>query len=303
MREPCRSPASLLTCSRARDKNYTGFERGASLPSLPPRVCQLLAIMAITGLLPAFAQGVGEITGTVSDPSGAAIVGATVSVISTGTSAERTVKTNESGIYDVPALIPGNYLMRIEAPGFRKEERRDIVLQVGDVSRIDFAMQIGNVTDTVEVTGGAPVLETENATVGTVVENKRIVELPLNGRNPLQLVSLTPGATTNGPASSQGQQRMGGTRNTFALNVAGQRVHYNHYTLDGVENTDPNFNTYLLLPSIDALQEFKVESGIFSAEYGRAIAQINVTTRSGSNQIRGAVFEFLRNSALDAKSY
>lgn len=120
--------------------------------------------MAITGLLPAFAQGVGEITGTVSDPSGAAIVGATVSVISTGTSAERTVKTNESGIYDMPALMPGNYLMRIEAPGFRKEERRDIVLQVGDVSRIDFAMQIGNVTDTVEVTGGAPVLETENAT-------------------------------------------------------------------------------------------------------------------------------------------
>ncbi|MBV9304626.1 MAG: carboxypeptidase regulatory-like domain-containing protein, partial [Acidobacteriaceae bacterium] len=172
-------------------------------------VYRFLTIATISSL-PAFAQGVGEITGTVSDPSGAAIVGATVVVINTGTSAERTVKTNDSGIYDFPALLPGNYIMRAEAPGFRKEERKDIVLQVEDVSRIDFAMQIGSVTDTVEVTGGAPVLETENATVGTVVENKRIVELPLNGRNPLQLVSLTPGATTNGPASSQGQQRMGG---------------------------------------------------------------------------------------------
>jgi hypothetical protein len=146
-------------------------------------------------------------------------------------------------------------------------------------------------------------LQSDTTELGTVIENKRIVDLPLNGRNYLQLASLVPGATTNGPASSQGQQRMGGARNSFALNVAGQRVHYNHYTLDGVENTDPNFNTYLMLPSIDALQEFKVESGIFQAEYGRAIAQINVSTRSGANQIHGAAFEFVRNSALDAKNY
>ena len=265
-------------------------------------VYRFLTIATISSL-PAFAQGVGEITGTVSDPSGAAIVGATVVVINTGTSAERTVKTNDSGIYDFPALLPGNYIMRAEAPGFRKEERKDIVLQVEDVSRIDFAMQIGNVTDTVEVTGGAPVLETENATVGTVVENKRIVELPLNGRNPLQLVSLTPGATTNGPASSQGQQRMGGARNAFSLNVAGQRTSNNHYALDGVENTDPNFNTYLFLPSVDALQEFKVESGTYGSEYGFGLSQINMTTRSGTNQFHGTLFEFLRNSQLDAKNY
>ncbi|MEJ7607792.1 MAG: hypothetical protein WKF37_16350 [Bryobacteraceae bacterium] len=96
---------------------------------------------------------------------------------------------------------------------------------------------------------------------------------------------------------------MGGARNAFALNVAGQRVHYNHYTLDGVENTDPNFNTYLMLPSIDALQEFKVESGLFQAEYGRGIAQVNVSTKSGTNAFHGAAFEFLRNSKLDAKNY
>ena len=96
---------------------------------------------------------------------------------------------------------------------------------------------------------------------------------------------------------------MGGQRNSFALNVAGQRIHFNHYSLDGVENTDLNFNSYMLLPSVDALEEFNVVSGIFDAEYGRAIAQVNVSTKSGSNRLRGTVFEFLRNSSLDAKNY
>ena len=113
----------------------------------------------------------------------------------------------------------------------------------------------------------------------------RIVELPLNGRNYLQLASLIPGATTNGPSSSQGKQRMGGQRNSFALNVAGQRIHFNHYSLDGVENTDLNFNSYMLLPSVDALEEFNVVSGIFDAEYGRAIAQVNVSHQVGLERV------------------
>ena len=96
---------------------------------------------------------------------------------------------------------------------------------------------------------------------------------------------------------------MGGQRNSFALNVSGQRIHFNHYSLDGIENTDLNFNSYMLLPSIDALQEFKVESGLFEAEYGRAIAQVNVSTKSGTNDLHGALFEFIRNSELDARNY
>ena len=118
-----------------------------------------------------------------------------------------------------------------------------------------------------------------------MIENRAIVELPLNGRNYLQLASLIPGATTNGPSSSQGKQRMGGQRNSFALNVAGQRIHFNHYSLDGVENTDLNFNSYMLLPSVDALEEFNVVSGLFDAEYGRAIAQVNVSTKSGIERV------------------
>jgi hypothetical protein len=195
------------------------------------------------------------------------------------------------------------YNVQVEAKSFPKQVRENIELQVGQIAKIDFSLQVGNVTETIQVTGGAPVLQSESAELGTVIENKRIVDLPLNGRNYLQLVSLAPGATTNGPASSQGQQRMGGARNSFALNVAGQRVHFNHFLLDGIENTDPNFNTYLLLPSIDALQEFKVESGIFQAEYGRAIAQINVSTKSGTNSIHGSLFEFVRNASMDAKNF
>lgn len=243
----------------------------------------------------------GQITGTISDPSGAVIAGATVTAINPSTNIRRETATNEDGLYLLPALPPGVYNLEVAAKGFPTQISQGLELQVGQTAKIDFDLKIGNVAEAVQVNASAPVLQSETAELGTVIDNKRIVDLPLNGRNYLQLASLAPGATTNGPASSQGQQRMGGARNSFALNVAGQRVHYNHYTLDGMENTDPNFNTYLILPSIDALQEFKVESGIFQAEYGRAIAQINVTTKSGTNAFHGAAFEFLRNSALDAK--
>ncbi|MCS7024840.1 MAG: carboxypeptidase-like regulatory domain-containing protein [Bryobacteraceae bacterium] len=264
------------------------------------KIC--LASCVFTFLL--FGQaGTADITGTVTDSSGAVVSGATVTITNPATGFSRILRTNEQGIYTAPALIPGAYTVKVEMQGFQTQTRSNVVLQVGQVAAVDFTLAVGNVAEVIEVTGGVPVLETETTSVGTVIENKRIVELPLNGRNYLQLASLIPGATTNGPASSQGQQRMGGARNSFALNVAGQRVHFNHYALDGIENTDPNFNTYLFLPSIDALQEFKVESGLFSAEYGRAIAQVNVTTKSGSNQFHGVAFAFVRNSFFDARDF
>ena len=248
-------------------------------------------------------SGTAEINGSVTDSSGAAVNGATVTVSNPSTGFTRVLKTNDQGIYAAPALTPGVYSVKAEMQGFQAQSRAKIELQVGQAASIGFRLTVGNVTEVIEVTGGAPVLETESTSVGTVIENKRIVELPLNGRNYLQLASLIPGATTNGPASSQGQQRMGGARNQFALNVAGQRVHFNHYALDGMENTDPNFNTYLFLPSIDALQEFKVESGLFSAEYGRGIAQVNVSTKGGTNQLHGVGFAFVRNSQFDARNF
>jgi hypothetical protein len=268
------------------------------------RTAALFAAVTITTAGHLWGQvSTGEITGTVKDPSGAALANAKITLVNTATGVARDIVSNQEGVYDLPAIPPGIYSLRVSVPGFRTEQREGIEIQVGRVAGIDISMQIGSISDTVEVRGGAPVLETESASVGTVIENKRIIDLPLNGRNPLQLVSLTPGATTNGPASSQGQQRMGGARNAFALNVSGQRTSYNHYALDGVENTDPNFNTYLFLPSVDALQEFKVESGTYNAEFGRGLSQVNITTRSGTNEYHGTLFEFLRNSALDAKNY
>jgi hypothetical protein len=245
----------------------------------------------------------GEISGVVTDQAGSAVAGVKVALTNLAINATREVQTNEAGLYAFPALPPGVYTLKVEKPGFRGIERKNIEVQVGSANRIDLALEVGEMSSVLEIVGGAPILQSENASIGTVIENRSIVELPLNGRNYLQLASLIPGATTNGPSSSQGKQRMGGQRNSFALNVSGQRIHYNHYSLDGIENTDLNFNSYMLLPSIDALQEFKVESGLFDAEYGRAIAQINVSTKSGTNRLHGTLFEFLRNSALDAKNY
>jgi hypothetical protein len=263
-----------------------------------------VAILAAGIVDPVRAQAPsGEISGIVVDSSGSPVPGARITLVNQATNAIRDVNTNQAGVYVIPAIPPGTYTLKAELSGFRSVERRDIELQVGSANRIPITLAVGEVTEVVQVAGRAPLLQSETASIGTVIDNRTIVALPLNGRNYLQLASLIPGATTNGPSSSQGKQRMGGQRNSFALNVAGQRVHFNHYSLDGVENTDLNFNSYMLLPSVDALQEFKVESGLFDAEYGRAIAQINASTKSGTNQLHGSVFQFHRNSAFDAKNY
>src|SRR2546425_2502409 len=268
------------------------------------RCSGLLLLLLVAIAVPARGQTPsGEISGTVVDASGLAVPGVTITLGNVATNVVRTVQTNESGLYVITAIPPGTYDLKAELSGFGTVQRRNIVVQVGSANRIAFTLQVGELSETVEVKAGAPLIQTENAAISTVIENRAIVELPLNGRNYLQLASLIPGATTNGPSSSQGKQRMGGQRNSFALNVAGQRVHFNHYSLDGIENTDLNFNSYMLLPSVDALEEFNVVSGIFDAEYGRAIAQVNVSTKSGSNKVRGTAFEFLRNSRLDAKNY
>jgi Carboxypeptidase regulatory-like domain/TonB-dependent Receptor Plug Domain len=244
-----------------------------------------------------------EITGRVSDATVGAVVGATVTITNTGTNAQRVVTSNSSGSFDAPALPPGVYSVKVAMAGFKTEALNNVELQVNQVARLDFTLQIGNVTETVEVQAEASALQTETASVGTVVENRRIVELPLNGRNYLQLASLVPGVTTYGPSNSIAQARSGGDRSNFTLNVAGQRLQYNHYALDGIENTDPNYATYLFAPSVDALEEFKVETGTYSAEYGHGVGQVNVITKSGTNQYHGSLFEFLRNSRLDAKNF
>lgn len=249
------------------------------------------------------AQTSGEITGTVSDSTGAAVEGALVRVENTATNQVRDVQTNQAGTYSIPFVTPGSYIVRAQKTGFKSAVRSDVVLQVGAVTRVDFSIEVGAVSESIEVKGGSEMLTTESTAVGTVIENKRIVELPLNGRNYLQMVALSPNVSAEQGAGGEAASRKGGERTQRSIAVAGARSQFNHYTLDGIENTDPSYNIYALRPSIDALEEFKVETGVYSAEFGREAVQINVATKAGTNQYHGTVFEFLRNDALDAKEY
>ena len=267
------------------------------MPRFIPTVLACLFLSA-----PAFGQTNGVITGEVKDSSGAFIPGATVTVTHRGTNALRTVQSNNDGLFTFPALPPGTYDVKAELQGFRPVTR-DVELQVAQTARVDFTLDIGGITEALEVSGVAPLMTTENATVGTVIENRRIVELPLNGRNFLSLVALSPNVSAEFAGPGQAGARQGGTRANQQLSISGQRREFNYFTLDGVDNTDVNFNTYIFLPSIDSLEEFKVQTGIYSAEYGRGASQINVVTKSGTNQLHGAVFEFVRNDKFDSRPH
>jgi len=251
-----------------------------------------------------FAQTAGQITGQVTDASDATVVGAIVTVTNPQTNVARKTTTNSAGDYTFPAIPPGVYNVKAEMQGFQVEIREGVELQVEQVARIDFHLQIGSVTQTLQVSGGAPLLTTESATVGTVIDNDRIVNLPLNGRSFTQLIALTPNVAYNSVANGgQASSRQGGDRTTQEIFVAGARREYMNFTLDGVQNTDPGFNTYAVLPSIDALQEFKVEAGVYPAEFGHEQIQVNVSTLSGTNQFHGALFDFVRNNDFDALPY
>ncbi len=265
----------------------------------------LLRTLGVAMLLgaPVLAQTFGDISGVVRDTSGAAIPGATITLTNVATNAVRTATSNEVGNYAFPSLQPGVFNVKAEKQGFKTVTRANVEIQVQQSARLDFELPVGQITESIEVSASGALLATENSTVGTVIENKRIVDLPLNGRNYLQLVSLAPNVSYGFGDAGQAGSRQGGIRSTQNISVGGQRSYYNRFTLDGVENTDPNFNTYVIQPSIDALQEFKVQTGIYPAEFGRGATQINVMTKPGTNDFHGTAFEFLRNDRLDAKNY
>jgi len=253
--------------------------------------------------MPGTAQSLGEIAGEVHDVSGAAMGDVRITATNIETNVARNTITNPQGAYDFPGLNPGNYSVKAEKQGFKSVVNTNIALQVQQSARIDIEMAVGSFTESVEVNASAALLATEDATVGTVIETKRIVELPLNGRNYLQLVALAPNVSYGFGNAGQAVGRQGGDRAAQNIAVGGNRAYFTQFSLDGVENTDPNFNTYVILPSIDALQEFKVQTGVYPAEFGREATQINVSTRSGTNRYHGAAFEFLRNDKLDAANY
>src|SRR5258708_5278030 len=264
---------------------------------------KLCLVALAMSYLPLPGQTLGEITGQVTDASGALIAGAHVSITNVNTNASRTSLTTDAGVYAFPSLQPGTYNIRVEKPGFKTATSNQVEVQVQQTVRLDIALTLGQVSESIEVSGSAVQLQAENSTVGTVIENARIVELPLNGRNYLQLVSLSPNVTTISPSAAQPVSRQVVDRAGQSISVACQPLMFGHFTLDVVENTDSIFNTYVILSSVDALQEFKVQTGVYPAEFGRNATQSNVLTKSGGNDYHGTLFEFLRNDKLDAKNY
>jgi len=267
------------------------------------RVASWVVLLGAFAVAEANAQTQAEITGEVTDTAGAVVPGVLVTVTNEGTNVARQAVTNSTGTYSFPSLLPGTYRLRAERSGFQSVVRSGIALQVQQVARIDFRLEVGQITETINVSAAAALLATENATTGTVIENRRIEDLPLDGRNFLQLVALSPNVAYGFGNAGQQVSIQGGQRSTQNISIAGQRSEFNHYTLDGIENTDNNFNSYLFLPSIDALEEFKVQTGIYPAEFGRNVSQVNVSTKAGTNAFHGALFEFFRNSKMDANDF
>src|SRR4051794_8615565 len=249
------------------------------------------------------AQTQGGVSGLVTDSSGAAVPGATVTVTNTATSGTRHTTTNAEGLYPFPAVPPGFYQLKVELQGFKTAEIRSFKVDVQQTVRVDVPLQAGALDQTVTVVGESTLLNTQSTTIGTVIENKVVTELPLNGRQYLNLVALAPNVNVLSPAAGQAGARLGGDRAQQSISAGGQRIFFNYYTLDGVNNTDPNFQNYIALPSIDAIQEFKVQTGVYPAEFGHQSTQVNVVTKSGGNQYHGSIFEFLRDDKFDAKPY
>jgi hypothetical protein len=264
---------------------------------------KLFATVLLLSGLPLLAQTFGEITGRVSDPSGAGVPDSTITLTNNSTNAVRQTQSGSDGIYSFPSLAPGIYSIRTEHAGFKGAMSNNVEVQVQQTVRLDLTLEIGQTSESIEVTAAAALLQSENATVGTVVETKSITELPLNGRQYLNLVTLAPNVSNLAPPAGQAQSRQGGDRADQSISAGGNRIVYDYFTLDGVVNTDPNFNTYIVLPSIDALQEFKVQTGVYPAEFGHEATQINVLTKSGGNNYHGSLFEFVRNNDFDALPY
>ncbi|MGC2646581.1 MAG: carboxypeptidase-like regulatory domain-containing protein, partial [Candidatus Sulfotelmatobacter sp.] len=254
-----------------------------------------------------FGQTTGTISGTVADKTGSVISGATVKISSQATGVVREAKTDDSGHYVVTLLPVSTYTIAAASQGFQTAQQKDVKLQTDQQLEVNFALVPGNVTQTIDVSASAVAVETTTPSLGQVINSQQVAELPLNGRDFVQLATLAPGTTQetnpqsffNGGPSSEVS-----ARGSYSLSVGGSRASSTDWLLDGNDNNELTAGGIAILPSIDAIQEFKVLTFTYSAEYGtRAGPTVLVTTKSGTNQNHGSLFEFFRNTDLDARSY
>jgi hypothetical protein len=244
------------------------------------------------------------VRGSIFDPQGRPVAGARVQLTSTVTGAIRTVAANDSGLYEVASLQPGLYQLLVESKGF-EQAAQTIDLEVGQQATIDLHLRVGSDRETVTVESASELLKTQDASVGEVVDQRSVESLPLNGRMLIDLVLTVPGAhLSHGAATGDMSSLYWRPGQRSAVSIGGSRPNANYFLLDGATNTDPTFSTQNLSASPDAVQEFQVQTGSYSADMGGAGGgQINIVTRSGTNKLHGTAYEFLRNGAMDAHSF
>ncbi len=253
-----------------------------------------------------FAQvnATGTFLGQVTDSRGASFANAQVKVVGQQTGISVTKQTSVGGYYSVPLLKPGIYSIEVSAPGFATMIRKDLVLEIQQTIRQDFRLQVGRVSQEVMVTGGVPLLNTESGEIGDVISQYSIQQLPLNGRNFSQLALLVPGTNPGGVGDIRAQGNGNETQRAGAEIIAdGSRGSFNLFLIDGMDDRDQSVGTIKVFPNLESIQEFQVQTGNYDAEFASGGAVVNVITRSGSNQIHGSAFEFLRNNALDARQF
>src|SRR5215471_20013569 len=281
----------------SRSKSRPAMRRQLHMLSKIQSACLFLFVSYFAAL--AYGQGGanGTIVGTVTDNSGAVVANATVDVTNTATNVTNRTQTTSSGDFTVPFLLPGTYRVIIQAPGFQKAVTDSITLVVGQQQRINVAMKPGAITESIEVQASSVALDTDTAAVSQTVTPQQIEQLPVENRNFVGLLFIGAGAVQTTGEQNQMRQQEGN-----AISINGGRPTSNNYTLDGLVNTDTALNTPAVILSQDAIQEFKIQSENYSAEYGFSANQINIVSKSGTNQLHGTAFEFLRNDAFDAKA-
>src|SRR5262247_1965857 len=250
----------------------------------------------------------GGVNGNITDPSGAVVPGATVRLTNEATQLETLSKTNETGNYVFVGVQPGTYTLKVEMAGFKSVEAKGLKVDVSQTVTQNFILEVGGVTETVEVDFAAPLVNSTSSELGTVIEQRVVGDLPLNGRNFTQLLTLTPGAT---PVSTSQNRNVGCCEGNVGIpgsgfadpSFHGQENRSKLYFFDGIINTNIRGPTYIVIPNIDLVQEFKVVGHDSRADYGGAAGGVvNMVSKSGGNNFHGSAFEYVRNDAFDARN-
>src|SRR3954468_2091531 len=244
----------------------------------------------------------GTIIGTVTDPSGV-VPGANVTITEVNRGTSAAFVTDSTGSYTALFLVPGTYAVEVNVQGFKRWVREGVILQVTQRARVDVTLEVGRVEETTSVVASAPLLRTDSSEVGTVIDERAIKELPLNGRNFATLVYLAPGITPGQAGENLSGASTFNPRGASNFNALGSQANSNAWLIDGIDNNEFTFNTVIVAPSVEQVREFKVLSGVFSAEFGRGASVVSVSTKSGTNQLHGTGYEFLRNDAFDARNF